>query len=107
MEGNKAGPHCIAFGVRGREELACLNNNKDGERKKTLRWEDTLEELILFLSWQLAGKMEGRVGGENIVQVGDLSLMWLWKILWWRSGNASADSPTAFCGFYPISDVGA
>lgn len=37
--------------------------------------EDTLEVHLLLCPNQLAGKMEGETGGENIVQVGHLSLM--------------------------------
>lgn len=105
MEGNKAGPHCIAFGVRGREELACLNNNKDGKKNAPLRGHLRGAHFVFVLT--VGWKNGGQSRRGNIVQVGDLSLMWLWKILWWRSTNASADSPTAFCGFYPISDVDA
>lgn len=76
MEGNKAGPHCIAFGVRGREELACLNNNKDGEKKKNAPLRGHLRGahfvFVLTVGWKNGGQSrrgKHRAGGRFVPNV--------------------------------------
>lgn len=81
-ERNKAGAHCTTFGVRKEEGLLLWKKEKKRKASPIGPQEDTLEVHLLLCPNQLAGKMEGEIGGENIVQVGHLSLMRLWKILW-------------------------